>query len=166
MPTGIDITGKCFGRLTVVEKVSLPEPHEGRATAWKCVCECGDTVVRFANILRRQVAQGHLPSCGKRCSARTRKYVNKQGYVLLHRPEHPNSYKSGRLLEHVSVITEHIGRPLLPGENVHHRNGVRDDNRIENLELWSTSQPAGQRVEDKTVWAIEWLQQYAPEVLK
>jgi hypothetical protein len=67
--------------------------------------------------------------------------------------------------EHQIVMEGVLGRPLLPGENVHHKNGVRNDNRPENLELWSVRQPPGQRVEDKTVWAIEWLRIYAPEAL-
>jgi hypothetical protein len=57
-------------------------------------------------------------------------------------------------------MEQQLGRKLLPGENVHHRNGVKTDNRSDNLELWSTSQPYGQRVEDKVQWAREILMLY------
>jgi hypothetical protein len=57
-------------------------------------------------------------------------------------------------------MAEMLGRPLLPDEEVHHKNGLREDNRPANLELWSTSQPKGKRVVDLVVWAQELLVQY------
>jgi len=59
----------------------------------------------------------------------------------------------------------HIGRSLLGSETVHHVNGVRNDNRVENLELWSSAQPYGQRVDDKVAWAIDTLRTYRPDAL-
>ena len=82
---------------------------------------------------------------------------------------HPNGYhykqENNRVFAvHREVMSAHIGRPLLPCETVHHINGVRNDNRLENLELWSTSQPYGQRVEDKLKWANELISRYAQPV--
>lgn len=62
--------------------------------------------------------------------------------------------------EHRYVMEQIIGRLLLSDETVHHINGVRSDNRPENLELWSSSHPRGQRVQDKVAWAREILALY------
>lgn len=86
------------------------------------------------------------------------------GYVSVYTPKtHPHiqmATRSGHIMEHRLVMAVHIGRDLFSWESVHHINGVRDDNRIENLELWSTSQPAGQRVVDKLRWAKEIIELY------
>ncbi len=80
-------------------------------------------------------------------------HINGQGYKVL--------FVDGKYTgEHRVVMSNKLGRKLLDHEEVHHLNGQRADNRPENLELWSTSQPKGQRIEDKVAWTKEILALY------
>lgn len=85
-------------------------------------------------------------------------------YIRVKQPMHPNASADGYVSEHRFVMSQFLGRPLLKHENVHHKNGDGKDNRLENLELWSSYQPAGQRIEDKVRWAKEILELYGDEV--
>lgn len=95
----------------------------------------------------------------------------KRGYVYLS----VGGRSGSNVLAHRFIMAQSLGRDLLPGETVHHKNGIRSDNRLVkghevfcpstccNLELWSRSQPSGQRVADKLAWAREILQRYEAE---
>jgi HNH endonuclease len=79
-------------------------------------------------------------------------YLDDHGYVVTK----DGRRKNGRGLKHRLVMEQILNRPLEPFENVHHKNGVRHDNRPENLELWTKPQPSGQRPEDLVAWVVHY----------
>ena len=98
----------------------------------------------------------------KRKRPKTRRDPNKRyhkgdGYYNLYRPDHPMSNKIGYILEHRYVMSEHLGRLLESHEHVHHKDGDRGNNSIENLELWTGNHLKGVRHRDKVEQAIKFL---------
>jgi len=88
--------------------------------------------------------------------------TNVKGYRIRRRTVNG---KREQQFEHRVIIEQHLGRALEASEEIHHLNGNRADNRLENLEVWNTSQPKGQRPKDKVQYAREILRLYAPELL-
>lgn len=116
-----------------------------RTRAFVKQCEyCGIDFLPTAHNQHKQ--RFHSKACAKRMtSGWTGRKLSPQGYVLLYRPEHPATRADGWIMEHRVVMEGVLGRELFPYEQVHHKNGVRDDNRPANLELWERAHPSGQR---------------------
>lgn len=153
----IDLTGKRFGRWTFVE---VDESKSfGNGVWWVCRCECGTVKSRLAKsrkdkscgCLQKEVASALFTGRSKEKHPcwKGGRLTTVQGYIRIMVPEHPRANAAGYVAEHIVVMEGKVGRELLPGETVHHINGVRGDNRPENLELWDSSHGPGQRHTDK-----------------
>lgn len=141
--------------------------NAARRSAWSTQ-PCGNC---GADVRRHNSRGTKTFYCSVDCHASAKRKGQKRqltshGYVRIFVGyDYPGAGKSGHILEHRKVMQDILGRPLIDAENVHHINGQRADNRPENLELWSTSQPQGQRVVDKIRWAREFLAFYEKEVV-
>ncbi len=94
----------------------------------------------------RQHGDPHTPAKRVYAIEEGKTWKDPKGYVLVAIKTKDGKY--GQVRQHRQVMEQYLGRELASFETVHHKNGIRDDNRIENLELWTTNQKSGQRVED------------------
>lgn len=138
---------------------------------WAACTNCGNPrwvpYVKCRNVPKSLICRKCVPGLTLKC--RGRGHTDKDGYQLISLPwGHEfiaTANKRGWIPEHRLVVAQHLGRNLLPHENVHHLNGVRDDNRIENLVLMNrtdhlhchTGKPYSQRIQDleRTVKVLE-----------
>lgn len=122
-----------------------------------CKCGCGDLITILRHHHSRGIPDfinGHFsrianPMTGKSGEANPHykggKRINEAGYVLVLIPgPGPSQYE----LEHRFVMQKHLGRQLDPGEVVHHKNKIKTDNRLENLEVKTSSQHSRDHVKD------------------
>jgi hypothetical protein len=96
-------------------------------------------ILKRNNIPRRKAAKRNQFG-DKNLMWKGGRYRSAKGYILLTKPEHPCAAKNGAIMEHRIVMESHIGRFLRSDEAVHHKNFIKDDNRIENLELMTHSE--------------------------
>lgn len=151
----IDMRGKQIGVLKVIG-LAIGKRNGGQY--WECLCSCGKHVVKSGYKLRHgtydKCVHQHIP------------YLTSTGYMYVYQPGHPNATRDGSVREHILIMSNHIGRPIYPEEVVHHKNGVKTDNRIENLELCvRTKHTPGQRVCDVIEHAVTQLNRYASHML-
>jgi hypothetical protein len=134
------------------------------------VLECGGNPVKpyLSDLAKKRSIEARTGKSGG--NNKGGRIIDKSGYVQIWNPQHPNAKIAGYVHEHRLVMSNFLNRPLESHESVHHLNGDRSDNRIENLELWSTMQPSGQRVSDKLKYAYQIIEMYSnihenPELL-
>jgi HNH endonuclease len=190
MPPKTGITKPCancgvevYRRPSELKKAKESNPNKAIVF---CGGKCYHEHNRGRSRIRKTGNKVRCDGCGQEfhrnraAAANKRNFCSRECMGILGRPAFPigtkklhseNGYtyiktERGWEREHRVVMRDALGRDLLDDETVHHRNGVRTDNRIENLELWSSSHPQGQRVDELVEWAREIIARYAPVLIQ
>lgn len=145
--TAKDRTGLRRGKLVFMREAGA----SNQCMHWWVRCDCG---VEFST--RGTTKAKSCKACSRenlRGAGSTRwrggKFVNSTGYVVITVPGHHRAGAQGYVLEHIVVAEKYYGTRIARDMSVHHINGIRSDNRPENLEIWDRAHPAGQRLVEK-----------------
>ena len=164
----LNLVGKRFGSWVVESFAEVKARNGSKKTYWNCICDCGTKKI----VLGISLTSCNSKSCG--CSRgkgetshawRGGICYDADGYIHCYASTHPCSDVRGYVLQHRLIMEDVIGRRLLSNEHVHHKNGIRSDNRVENLELWAVPHPYGQKIEDLVNYSINLLRLYKPDAL-
>jgi len=133
----INMAGRKCGRLTVLKEDGRTK--DGRV-AWLCRCECGNLKTVVGKLLRNKGVKScgclHIDTAMEKVRENERpvghERINNKGYIVVKTPE-------GFKRKHIYVMEQKLGRKLMQGEVVHHVDGNKLNNRIENLSVMSSS---------------------------
>lgn len=156
----------------IVAEYAVIQPKSYRKGGWtkvgktiySAICaQCGEVFFtqksQHGTTCSNRCSQKHIPrrgGIGRPISKKRERFINDKGYIKVRAWDHPRASKYGRhVLEHTLVMEKMIGRYLTPEESVHHKNGIRTDNRPDNLELWVSPQRFGQRVSDLVHYVLD-----------
>ncbi len=116
-------------------KKPLPSPR-------LCACGCGAIIIRknYKKTQPQSFVKNHHLRGKRNPNWNNGRIETSHGHIFIYKPEHPNANKAGYVGEHRFVMSEHIGRPIASNENVHHINGIPNDNRLKNLILMTRSE--------------------------
>lgn len=101
------------------------------------------------NSIYVEFSDAHKGNYTKRSEFGGHRKKRKDGYIAVYCPDHHMATKDGYVMEHILVMEKAIGRVITRDEVVHHKNKIKDDNRLENLELMTFKEHARLHMQER-----------------
>ena len=127
--------------MTKTTKEKISKANKGRPSCLKGTHLSQETKIKISNSKKNKF-KIHTKYGGH-------KKKRSDGYVRVYVPTHKNASKDGYVMEHKLVMEEYLGRYLKDDEVVHHKNKIRNDNRIENLQLMTFKEHASFHMKER-----------------